>query len=371
MTTGPKGHAISGNLRDSEIVEFLRAAGWGEAARYPLNADASTRRYERLRRKTETAMLMDAPRREAPPCPPGADEDQRLALGWNAVSRLAASRVEAFVAVAAHLDALGLSAPRILASDIERGFALTEDLGDDLFARVIEQGGDEIALYAAAADVLAAVHAAPAPSVLLHPGGEWPILPYDHLALSANIDLFIDWMPKRDLSIRINDANRLRWERVRENLIALAEDFPRALILRDTHAENLLWLPRRGGLSRVGLLDFQDAVLGWGEWDMSMLLHDARRDVSPSARAAAIRAYLDRTGGSRADFDERLSVLGAMNMMRIMGIFARLVVRDAKPRYDLFQPRLRGLLSDTFRHPSLAEASDFVKAVAPHLLVAA
>ncbi len=362
---------MNNNLRSSEIQEFLDKAGWGGAARTPLNADASTRRYERLRRKTETAMLMDAPPLESQPGPPTADEDERLRLGWNAVSRLAASRVEAFAAVAGHLANLGLSAPALLDYDTSRGLALLEDLGDDLFADVIRCGGDEIALYTAAGDTLAAVHRARPPVVLPYRGGEWPVLTYDHLALSANLDLFVEWMPQRDLAMRMSEQTRLRWERVRENLIGKTEDYPRALILRDTHAENLLWLPHRGGLARVGLLDFQDAVVGWGEWDMSMLLHDARRDVSPEAREAASRAYLDGMGVTRAAYDERLAVLGAMNVMRIMGIFARLVTRDRKPRYDEFQPRLRGLLNDTLSHPALAEMRDFVTAVAPHLLVAA
>ncbi len=255
--------------------------------------------------------------------------------------------------------------------DIPRGLAILEDLGDDLFARVLERGADEVELYTAAGDVLAAVHREPAPFALAYPGGEWPILSFDTLAISVNLELFIDWMPKRDLDMRISDATRLRWERVRENLIARSDEYPRALMLRDTHAENLIWLPRREGIARVGLLDFQDAVLGWGEWDMSMLLDDARRDVGPAAREAAIRAYLEGTGGAREAFDERLAVLGAMNIMRIMGIFARLVVRDGKPRYDTFQPRLRGLLNDALQHPALGELKSFVEATAPHLLVAA
>lgn len=369
--------ATGGNFRESEIVDFLNRSGWGNAQRIPLNPDASTRRYERLRRSVpgvpggETAMLMDAPLRETAPCPPGATEEERLRLGWNAVSRDAASRVEAFAAVAAYLAGLGLGAPDIIAVDLSRGLAIVEDLGDELFAEVIRKGGDEIELYAAAGEMLAAVHREKPPFALPYPGGDWPILTYDHLALTANTDLFVEWMPKRDLDFRMSDSLRLRWERVRENMIAQAEDFPRALILRDPHAENLIWMPQRPGLKRVGLIDFQDAVLGWGEWDMSMLLHDARRDVSPAAREAAIGAYLEGTGITREAFDQRLSVLGAMNTMRIMGIFARLVVRDSKPKYDTFQPRLRGLLHETLSHPSLAEAHDFVKAAAPHLLVPA
>jgi aminoglycoside/choline kinase family phosphotransferase len=350
--------ATGGNFRESEIVEFLNQAGWGNADRKKLNADASTRRYERLHMRGQTAMLMDAPLLESAPCPPGASDEERIALGWNATSRLAASRVEAFAAVAGHLQRLGLSAPGMFDQDLVR-----------LFARVLERGGDEIGLYAAAGETLAAVHRAQPPFTLPYRGGEWPVLSFDHLALSANVDLFIDWMPKRDTSIRITEATHLRWERVRENLIAMADDYPRAIMLRDTHAENLLWIPEREGLQRVGLLDFQDAVLGWGEWDMSMLLHDARRDVSPAARASAIRTWLDGTGVTRKDFDERLAVLGAMNLMRIMGIFARLVVRDNKPRYDTFQPRVRALLADQLKHPTLSEARSFIESVAPHLLV--
>jgi hypothetical protein len=361
--------ATGANLRESELVEFLAAIGWGAAQRTPLSADASTRRYERLRLDGQAAMLMDAPPLESPPCPPDADEAQRLALGWNAVLRLAASRVEAFAAVAGWLDRLGLSAPRIRAMDAPRGFCLLEDLGDDLFARVLERGeATEPQLYEAAARTLARVHRTPPPDRLPHTGGDWPVLAYDELALRSHADLFIEWMPRREPDMRINDANRLRWERLRHALTDRAAAMPRAYILRDTHAENLIWLPERDGLRKVGLLDFQDAILGWGEWDMSMLLHDARRDVSPEAREAATIAYLDETGLVRADFEERLALLGALNLMRIMGIFARLVVRDRKQRYDQFQPRLRRLLASALAHPELAEARGFVEATAPFLL---
>src|SRR5690242_20082573 len=121
--------ATGSNLREREIQEFLTRAGWGEAARTPLNQDASTRRYERLRRKSETAMLMDAPPLESQPCPPGATDEERLSLGWNAISRLAASRVEAFAALSAYLRTLGLSAPEVLDQEISHGLALLEDLG--------------------------------------------------------------------------------------------------------------------------------------------------------------------------------------------------------------------------------------------------
>lgn len=292
-------------------------------------------------------------------------------MGWNATSRLAASRVEAFVAVAAYLESLGLAPPKIYGADCEAGYAIIEDLGDSLYAQVIPQGADEIALYEEAARVLAHVHRTPPPSRLEGAGGaSWPVQDYDALALEVNADLFVEWLP-RAAEVRIDDAARDRWEKVRDNLIVKALGFPRALTIRDYHAENLLWMPEREGLQRVGLLDFQDAVRGWRAWDFAMLLHDARRDVSYPAHEAAVRAYLNETGASEAEFQRELAVLGAINAMRILGIFSRLAGRDGKQRYLAFMPREWGHLARTLEHPALAEAKDFVESVAGSYLARA
>lgn len=359
--------------RSEALERLLKETGFDGAVRDPLPGDASTRRYERLNKNGRRAMLMDAPRSaESAPCPPGATPAQRRELGWNATSRLAASRVEAFVAVAAYLESLGLAPPQIYGADCEAGYAVIEDLGDSLYAHVIPQGADEIALYQEAARVLAHVHNAPPPARLEGIGNaQWPVLDYDALALEVNADLFVEWLP-RAAEVHIDDAARARWESVRNGLIVKALGFPRAFTIRDYHAENLLWLPEREGLKRVGLLDFQDAVRGWRGWDFSMLLDDARRDVSPTARDAAIRAYLDETGASEAEFQRELAVLGAINTMRILGIFARLAGRDGKQRYLSFMPREWGHLARTLEHPALAEARDFVESVArPYLEKAA
>lgn len=356
-------------MRSEALARLLEQTGFAAAERAPLAGDASTRRYERLILPDRRAMLMDAPRsNESAPCPPGATPAERRLLGWNATSRLAASRVEAFVAVANHLRALGLAAPEIYGADVEAGYAVIEDLGDSLYAHVIPDGADENALYVEAARVLAAVHKAPVPQRLDAPGGApWPLLEYDALALEVNADLFVEWLPKA-ADVRIDDSARARWEQVRDGLIVKALGFPRAFTIRDYHAENLLWLPQREGLQRVGLLDFQDAVRGWRAWDFAMLLHDARRDVSPDAADAAVRAYLEETGASEADFRRELCVLGAINAMRILGIFARLAARDGKQRYLSFMPREWGHLARTLEHPSLADARAFVEEVArPYL----
>jgi aminoglycoside/choline kinase family phosphotransferase len=349
--------------RSAAIDAFLSASGWSGAQRMPLPGDASTRRYERLRLGARQTMLMDAPRgNEDAPCPPGASEAERIALGWNATSRLAASRVEAFAAVSAHLRGLGLSAPEVLAVDPALGLAIVEDLGDTLFARAIPEGANEIVLYEAAALLLAELHAAPMPDSLPAPGGEWPLLAFDRLALSANADLFVDWLPRLEPSAALAPADRRGWEAVRDGLVQEALTFPRAFTLRDYHAENLLWLPGRTGAARVGLLDFQDAVQGFRAWDFAMLLQDARRDVSPRAADAAIFAYLDATGASEAAFRREYAVLGAINALRILGIFSRLVARDGKERYRAFMPREWGHLAACLAHPAARDLAAFLRA---------
>ncbi|MEM7767887.1 MAG: phosphotransferase [Pseudomonadota bacterium] len=357
-------------LRAATIREFLGQYGWGEAVRDPLGQDASTRRYERLKRPDGgIAILMDAPMVEDQPCPPGADDGERLALGWNALTRLAASRVDAFVAIAGELQRRGLSAPVIYAHDSEAGLALIEDFGAlNEFARLIERGVDERLLYTAAAETLAGLHRGGVPEAAKGYGARWPIQAFDRLALDANTDLFAEWLPQFDTRVALDPGRRDRWQAARDRLVDRALDFPRAFTLRDYHAENLVWLPSRTGVARVGLLDFQDAVVGWDAWDLTMLVHDARRPVSEAAREAVLRRYCELTGKDRAGLDERLAVIGALNAMRITGLFARLVKRDGKPRYLDFMARQQAMLALTLRHPATAGVADVLRDTAPFIL---
>ena len=355
--------------RTAQIDTFLAKAGWGDATRIPLGQDASTRRYIRLvRPDAARALLMDAPRIEADPCPPDADEALRNQMGWNAQTRLAASRVDAFVLLADFLAGHGLRPPRIMAHDTEAGLALIEDFGDGReIARQIERGlVDETEAYVAAADVLTKIDALPVP-VHLEGGGEvWPILEFDRLALATNADLYADWLPVQASGGALEGKQRVRWEAERDALIQQAMAFPRGLTLRDFHAENLLWLED----GQIGLLDFQDAVKGWDVWDIAMLTQDARRAVSPEAAEAAISHYVNNTGKDRAAFDERLAVIGALNALRIAGIFARLMIRDGKPRYGLFQPRQLSILARNLSHPALEGMAAFVRETTPFVFEA-
>lgn len=351
------------DARGAAGLAFLAEAGWSGADLSMLGQDASSRRYFRVTGKDGArAMLMDAPPGETAICPPEATSEERDALGWNALTRLAASRVDAFVLIAQYLRAGGFRAPEVFAHDATGGFALIEDFGEGLeFARLIESGdADEVALYEAAAETLGRLHGMPAPTVIASGNERWPILEFDAVALKVSADLYADWFPRHSGGDALGGNVRARWEGVRDGLISRALAFPREFTLRDYHAENLLWLD-----GDVGLLDFQDAVMGWDAWDMSLLIQDARRDVSDAAAEAATRRYLEVTGKARADFEERLAVIGGLNAMRICGIFVRLMQRDGKPRYGDFLPRQKQMLARNLAHPSMKEAADFVRDVTP------
>ncbi len=333
--------------REAAKAEFLAASGLGAARRQPLPGDASTRFYERLHLPGgRTRIFMDQPPSvETQPCPPAATPDERRALGYNAMARLAAGRVDAFVACAGWLRSKGLSAPEIVAADPGQGLAVLEDLGDDLYAALIAAGADEAPLYDAAVDTLVRLHAEAPPAVLEGGGSRWPLLTYDSLVLQTGAGLFLDWWPKFAGSPPISEGAAEDWEAFWAPIRARGEAGASVFCHRDYHAENLIWLPDRPAAARVGLLDFQDALKAHPAWDLSMLLHDGRRDVSAEREAACLERYLAaRPELDRAAFLADYHALGAINVIRILFIFARQVVGFGRPKYRALTPRMWGYL---------------------------
>ena len=300
---------------------FLNGAGWGDARRAPLAGDASNRRYERLTNTAtgQPAVLMDAP--------PERGED-----------------VRPFVRMAMYLRSLGLSAPAILAEDPEHGFLLLEDLGDDLFARVIPgQPKLEPELYRAATDALVSLHrAAPLDLPVYDPARMTQLAALAFEKYAAGINGAIDHIELKHFSDRF------------EPLLQSAADGPHVVIQRDYHAENLLWLPHQDGPARVGLLDFQDAMLGHPAYDLVSLLQDARRDVPAGIEARMIDHYLEETGLDAHLFRTAYAALGVQRNLRILGVFARLGIDYGKPWYIDLIPRVWDHVVRDLEHPVLA-----------------
>lgn len=336
---------------------FLAASGWGAARRTPLPGDASTRHYERLTMNGRTAMLMDQPQNaETPHAPHDATPEERRALGYNAVARLAAGDVNRYVAVANYLRKQGLSTPQVYAADPKQGFAIIEDLGDNLYADVLTRGADERALYLAAADVLAKLHENPAPAQL---ATDVPLHAYDETAQMGEIDLVTDWFVPYALGRQATAdevaEHRALWKAVLDKTRSAP-----VFVHRDYHAQNLLWLADRRDVARVGLIDFQDAVAGSRAQDLMHLIEDARRDVPADIAAATVAHYMAKTREYRPDFNEdafraEMAAISGQRNARIVGIFARLFQRDGKPRYLAFLPRVWGYLANDLEHPALAD----------------
>ncbi|KAA5600453.1 tRNA (adenosine(37)-N6)-threonylcarbamoyltransferase complex ATPase subunit type 1 TsaE [Blastochloris sulfoviridis] len=374
--------------RVREIRVFLHAAGWGDAVRRPLAGDASSRRFERLSEPGRHAVLMDAPARpDGPPV--------RGGLPYSRIAHLAET-VTPFVAMAHALRERGLSAPDILAADLARGLLIVEDLGD---GRLVEGTPPRpiVARYRAAIELLAALHATPLPPCVPVAVRVDHILPrYDFDAFLIEVELLVDWyLPFRGVVAEpgLREAFAALWREALGAVIgadngAATSDAPdhaattnaattngakndeATWVLRDVHSPNLIWLEDREGLARVGLIDFQDAVIGPAAYDVASLAQDARVDVAEDVELALLGHYVAQRRGVDPAFDAKrfardYAVLGAQRATKILGIFARLAKRDGKPLYLAHMPRVARYLGRCLAHPHLAPLKAWYAAHVP------
>lgn len=310
------------------IDSFLQQAGWGEARIEPLPGDASFRRYFRIWRGGESALLMDAP-------PPHEDPGPFLHVGkW--------------------LSGQGLRAPAILAEWPERGLVLIEDFGTDRMRDWLDQNPDaEYRTYASAIDALVTLHQCP-------PG---PFPPYDLPTYLREVRLFTEWFcPAAGITVD-EPAFETAWEEALSPLLERQQ--PGVTVLRDYHAENIMLLGAQnadGGSQ--GLIDFQDALVGHKAYDLVSLLQDARRDVSPQLEQAMLDHY-SAMASPGDDFVADYALLGAQRNAKIVGIFTRLCKRDGKPKYLSMIPRVWEAMERDLKHPALAPVASWFDANVP------
>lgn len=316
--------------RERVIQAFLAQAGWAGAERGRLAGDASFRRYERLHRDKAQAVLMDAP-------PPKED-------------------VRPFVKIARYLAYLGLSAPAILAADEAAGLLLLEDFGDDTYGRLLSNGQDPEPLFAAAIDALARLRWAEPPAGVPR---------YLEAEMTETARLLTDWYLPALTGRPTEEGLREEYAAIWRDLLPKARTAGTCLVLRDYFADNLMWLPGRTGVARVGLLDFQDAALGYAPYDLMSLLQDARRDIPAALEERMIRRYLIATAAEERSFRSAYAIVGAQRNARIVGLWARLWKRDAKPRYLAFMPHTWDALERDIEHPALADLRRWLDRVVP------
>jgi aminoglycoside/choline kinase family phosphotransferase len=336
--------------RIATVRRFLDETGFGAAERRRLQGDASTRIFERLILNHHTTILMNAPRRpDGPPV--------RAGKPYSAIARLAEDIVP-YVALAGGLRDRNLSAPTVFHADLQNGLLVMEDLGEE---RIVNSHAPTPIenRYEVAVDLLAALHRQDLPAVLpVAPNLDHHIPRYDADAFLIEAELLLDWyLPS--IGIDVSEARRATFVALWREALQPALDAPPTWVLRDFHSPNLLWLADRADIARIGVLDFQDALLGPPAYDVASLLQDARVDVPDKMELALLGRYVRARHESDRNFDAQsfiriYATLGAQRASKVLGIFARLARRDRKPQYLRHIPRVWNYLQRSLGHPALA-----------------
>lgn len=353
--------------RMQDIRTFLIQHGWADPSTRIdyMQGDASARRYARLKKATgERAILMDQPRQsDGPPIKDGKP--------YSRIAHLAED-VTPFVAIAGAIKQGGLSVPDIYATDLDRGFLLIEDFGDNVFGDLLKSGAAQAPLWHRATDALTTLRALPAPAELPLEGRapyHLPAIDEDLLAIEAS--LLIDWYypaaTGKTASPTIRKAFFDAWAPAFERILSQSKGW----LLRDYHSPNLLALDDRRAPADIGIIDFQDAMRGPHAYDLVSVLQDARVDVSQDLEHACLKRYLANVAQSEPRFDGTTFIatyhaLGAQRATKILGIFARLAMRDGKRQYLQHMPRMWDYLERNLTEPILVDVAHWYNTHIPH-----
>jgi len=289
----------------------------------PASADASFRRYFRIRINGKTFIVMDAP-----------PDKEDCAL---------------FIRIAEALHAMGLNVPRIEQANLADGFLLLSDLGEDSYLSLLDHNTAP-QMYCDAIDALIAMQKAGQDNALILPD-------YNSSLLMSEMALFRDWLLTRHLALQLSDAEQSMLTTVFDLLVDNALSQPQVWVHRDYHCRNLMVCHNNSGIN-PGILDFQDAVLGPMTYDLVSLLRDCYIEWPQTQRQKWQNYYCQRAeehgllaASQRDQFTRWFDLMGVQRHLKAAGIFARLYQRDGKTAYMNDVPRTLSYicrLSDTY-----------------------
>lgn len=317
------------SYRRAELQEFLLSSFYkGFQSCAPLQGDAGCRLYYRIKTRNKSYILMD--------CPPTY------------------CRIEPFIKMAEHLRSQNFSSPEIFYFDTKRGFIILEDFGEVSIKNVIQNSLHNLSryreIYCSILDLL----------VLLEQTiPSFSLKVYDNNLLLSELKLFTDWYIlyrlKRNLSATELDDFKDIWQRILNYQVILNH----CLVLRDYHVENVMYLKNCKGIKSLGLLDFQDAVIGSPIYDVVSVLEDARIKVPRTFALDCLKYFAGEKKLKLPDVLVDYHILGAQRNLRILGVFARKYVRDKNSNYLRYIPLVLEYLNYDLSHPIMSKLKNW------------
>ena len=318
--------------RINQINNFLKNNQIETKNLIPIKNDASFRKYFRVDKK----ILMDAD--------PHLGED-----------------VGSFININHVLREFKLNVPEIFTIDKENGFLLLEDLGENIFSQILNSENEE-QLYKQAIDVLVEIYKKD-----LNKFSNFTFLEkYSVEKLQDESQLFIEWYLKKYLEINITDTDIQDFKDIINKIFNNLDTKFEKLVLRDYHVDNLILQKSKLGLKQVGILDFQDAVLGSSSYDLISIIEDVRRPISKDLKNILIKYFIDSTGYDPNQLEKELAFYSVQRNLKILGIFSRLNLRDNKSKYMGYNDNAWKYIESNLNNPTMSDLKVWLKKILPN-----
>lgn len=318
--------------RINQINNFLKNNQIETKNLIPIKNDASFRKYFRVDKK----ILMDAD--------PHLGED-----------------VGSFININHVLREFKLNVPEIFTIDKENGFLLLEDLGENIFSQILNSENEE-QLYKQAIEVLIEIYKKD-----LNKFSNFTFLEkYSVEKLQDESQLFIEWYLKKYLKINITDTDIKDFKDIINKIFNNLDTKFEKLVLRDYHVDNLILQKSKLGLKQVGILDFQDAVLGSSSYDLISIIEDVRRPISKDLKNILIKYFIDSTGYHPNQLEKELAFYSVQRNLKILGIFSRLNLRDNKSKYMGYNDNAWKYIESNLNNPTMSDLKVWLKKILPN-----
>ena len=307
----------------SAVANFLEKNNLDKLSVTVLKNDASKRRYYRFNNYKKNVLLMD--------------------------SSLEKKTISNFILISKWLIKKNFSAPSIYLKDKVHGLLLLEDFGLTKFSIILKKKKNKkLFYYKKAIDTLIDLSEKKPPSFLK---------PYDKKAYIKELNIFLVW----HLKYKKNNKGISEWNIIWKNLLKKIDKNHTTLVLRDYHIDNIFYLSKRKKIKDIGLIDYQDALIGHPSYDLVSLLQDVRTFISQKDRKYLYNYYLSKTKYNLKEFRQTYLILGTQRLIKIIGIFKRLTLQENKKAYIKFLPRTFKLLFENLQDPIFSDLKEWIE----------